>query len=113
MHDFGPKKLQQVRAAMIEAGLSRQTVNAHVRRIRHVVKWGISQELVPTSVLTALKTVEALKEERTEARESEGRSAVDVQRIEAVRPFLTRPVQAMVDFMLLTGCRPVGSLVGI
>lgn len=103
---FGPKKLSQVREAMIRSGLARKTINASVRRIRHVIKWGVSQELVSPSVLESLRTLEALKAGRTEARETYGKSAVDIERVEAVRPFLTRPVRALVDFMLLTGCRP-------
>ncbi len=106
LRHFGPKKLQQLRSVMIDAGLSRQTINAHVRRIRQVVKWGVSQELTVPAVLEALRSVEPLKQGRTTARESEGRSMVDVQRVEAVRPFLSRAVCGLVDFMLHTGCRP-------
>ena len=103
---FGPLKLKQVRDVMIKSGLARRTINAWVRRIRHVVKWAVSQELAPSSVLESLRTLEPLKAGRTEARETYGKSAVDIDRIEAVKPLLTRPVRAMVDFMLHTGCRP-------
>ena len=106
VRQFGPLKLKQVRDTMIEAGLARKTINAWVRRIRHMIKWAVSQELATTSVLESLRTLEPLKAGRTEARETFGKSAVDVKRIEAIRPLLTRPVRALVDFMLHTGCRP-------
>jgi len=103
---FGPLKLNQVRDAMIKAGLARKTINAWVRRIRHMIKWAVSQELAASSVLESLRTLEPLKAGRTEARETYGKSPVDIERIDAVKPLLTRPVRAMVVFMLHTGCRP-------
>jgi len=104
--EFGPRKLDQVRQALVDRGLVRTEINKHVCRIRHLFRWGVSQELVPADVLTALQSLPPLKRGRTEARESDGVQPVDPAHIEAVLPLLTPPVAAMVRLQLLTGARP-------
>lgn len=106
VRNFGPMKLQQAREAMVKDGLARQTVNSRVRRLRQVIKWAVSQELCTASVLQGLKSVEALKVGRTQARETDHVGPVPVDRVEAIRPFVSRPVWAAIQFMLFTGARP-------
>lgn len=106
LRHLGPRKLQQVRATMIRDGLARRTINARIRRIRQVIKWAVSQEFCTATVLQSLTAVEALKEGRTEAHETDPIGPVPMDRILAVQRFVSRPVWAAIQFMLLTGARP-------
>ena len=68
--EFGPKKLAAVRQRMIGLGWCRNLINRRVNLIRRVFKWGVAEELIPASVLEALRTLGPLLDGRTEARES-------------------------------------------
>jgi integrase len=103
--EFGPLALQAVRDEMIKAGLARTTINARINRIRRVFRWAASVQLIPGSVVEDLRTVEGLKCGRSEAREPEDVPPVPVEHVEAVLSLLPRPVAAMVQLQLLTGCR--------
>ena len=65
--DFGPLKLKAIRSAMIEKGWSQSYINDQVRRIRSVVRWGVSHELAHPDVLAALMAVPGLRKGRTKA----------------------------------------------
>jgi integrase len=103
--DFGPLALRSVREAMVKARLARTTINSRVNRIRRVFKWAASVELVPASVVEALRTVTGLSAGRTEAVEAEPVGPIPIKHVDAVLPFLPRAVAAMVQIQLLTGCR--------
>ena len=103
---FGPSSLKVVRQRMVESGLSRKVVNARINRIRRIFKWGVENELVEPRVLQVLQAVAPLKQGRTQARETEPVKPVLHAHIEAVRPYLTDQVSAMIDLQLLTGMRP-------
>ena len=102
---FGPIALTAVRAKMVADGQSRTYINAQVIRIRRVFKWAVAAELVPPSVLGALKALEGLKAGRTKARETERVMPVDESVARQLLPFLAPPVRAMVELQLLTGMR--------
>lgn len=119
--DFGPKRLRQLREAMIigdpdadppRAAWSRKYINQQVQRIKRMFRWAASHELIPADVYRTLDTVESLKRGRTTAREGRRVEPVPPERIEQVRPFLNRQVSALVDLQLLTGARP-GELLSI
>ena len=103
--EFGPAALRTVRESMIEAGLSRTTINARINRVRRVFRWGVSAELIPARVLQALETVPGLQRGRSGAKEPAGVHSVPIERIEETLPHLNRVVAAMVRVQLLTGCR--------
>jgi integrase len=103
---FGPLALKAVRRAMVEAGLARTQVNARVGKIKRVFKWAASEELVPVAVYQALATVPGLQKGRCQAKEREPVAPVTPGHIEAVLPFLTPTVRAMVLLQRLTGMRP-------
>ena len=103
--EFGPLALRTVREKMIEAGLSRSTINARINRIRRAFRWAVSIELIPPAVIQALESVPGLQRGRSKAKESKGVNAVPVDDIQKTLPFLPRPVAAMVQIQLLTGCR--------
>jgi integrase len=119
--DFGPKKLRALREAMIAGDetcdpprprWSRGYINQQVQRLRRMFRWAASQEMIPASVYQALETVEALKRGRTTAREGKKVAPVQQDRVDAVRPFVSRQVAAVIDLQLLTGARP-GELLGM
>ena len=104
--DFGPLALKAVRQAMIDAGLSRKTINEHSGRIRRMFKWAVSEELLPATVYQALTTVSGLQKGRTTAKETNPIPPVDAQTGDATLPHLPATVADMVRFQRLTGCRP-------
>jgi integrase len=114
--DFGPLKLKAVRNLMVrgythpkygpQEALSRGVVNARCRRIVRVFKWAVSEELVPESVWSALRTVRGLEKGRTDAREAPPVAPVALAHVEATLPFLNRHTAAMARLQLLTGMRP-------
>jgi integrase len=103
---FGPLALKACRAEMVKKGWSRNYVNSQVDRLRRVFRWGASEQLVPAAVHQALKTVEGLRRGRTEARETNKVRPVTSEQVEATLPHMPATVRAMVNYQLLTGCRP-------
>lgn len=129
---FGPKALRAVRGALMDtqtraklleqeqaearkagrlprvrrADLARTTVNKLVSRIRRVFRWGVSQELVPPSVWHGLQAVPDLPKGRCEAREAAPVRPVTREQIDAVLPYLSAELVAMIELQWLTGMRP-------
>jgi integrase len=104
--DFGPLKLKAVRQEFIAAGQCRNEINKRTRRIVRMFKWGTAEELVAPAVHQALKTLEGLKKGRGDARESIPVKPVPGALVDAVRPFVSRQVWAMIELQRLTGMRP-------
>jgi len=104
--DFGPKKLKDVRQAMIDAGCVRTSINRQVDRIRRMFRWAVENEHVPTTVCDALSKVAGLKRDRSTAKESDPVTPVSMAMVDAVRPFVSRQIWAMIQLQLLTGGRP-------
>jgi integrase len=104
--DFGPKKLKQLQQQLVDDGLAQQTINGRIRRIKQVFDWGVSEELVSVNVAQALRSVHGLRAGKTAAPAPEPKGPVSENHINAIRPFLTKPVWGLIQFMLLTGCRP-------
>jgi integrase len=121
--DFGPRALQAVQALMVDGswmseadreragerykgGWCRKLVNANVNRVRRMFKWGVSQELVPATVLASLETVAPLLQGRTAARETREVPPAPQESIDAVLMYACRQVADMVRLQLLTGARP-------
>lgn len=80
---FGPKKLQSVRNLMIAGGWklplgsearpwSRTYINKQISRLVAIFRWGVSEEIVPVSVVSALDCVPTLLAGRSAAREGRG-----------------------------------------
>jgi integrase len=104
--DFGPLALKTVREALVKSGICRNEVNKRVRHIVRAFKWGVGEEIVTPGIVQALQAVPGLKRGRTEARESEPVKPVPDASVEAVRPFVSAQVWAMVQLQQLTGMRP-------
>ncbi len=104
--DFGPLSLQTVRQEMIDRGLTRVSINRNVGRVKRLFKWAVANELVPPSVFHGLQAVAGLRAGRTEAVESEPVKPVSQAFVDAVLPYLSEPVRAMVELQLYTAARP-------
>ena len=110
---FGPLKLKAVRERLIVCGKRprcRGYVNRLTKAIRFIFKWAVGAQLVPVAVYQALQVVPGLKRGKTDAGESEPVKPVPDAHIDAIRPFLSRQVAALIDLQLLTAARP-GELV--
>ena len=115
--DFGPKALKAVRAWMFESRIvlerpdgaardakkelvirrrtevpARKYLNESVKRIVRMFRWGSEEELVPASVVHALRTVASLRLGRTKAHEATPVLPVEWSDVEVVLPHLPRPV---------------------
>lgn len=104
--DFGPVALKAVRFGFSEAGNCRTMVNKRVRMIVRMFRWAVSEQMIPAAVWEALRSVEGLPKGAKGTRESPKVRPVADADVDAVLPFLTRPVRAMVLFQRLTGARP-------
>lgn len=104
--EFGPLALKACRTQMVEKGWSRTYTNAQVDRIRRMFRWAAEEELLPGSVHQNLKAVAGLRAGKSSARETERVKPVSPEHIGAAMPWMPAVVRAMVQFQLLTGCRP-------
>lgn len=103
--DFTPLERKAVRQSMINSGLCRGVVNQRIGRIKRMFKWAVAEEMVPESVYRALLAVDGLKAGRSAARETEPVLPVSDENVSAVLPFLSRPLQGLVQVQRMTGMR--------
>ncbi len=103
---FGPKSLTLVRTRFVADGLSRNTVNDKVRIIRKLFRWGTAEELIPAMAWHGLNAVEGLRAGESAAREPRKVKPVPDEHVDAVLPYVRRPVRAMIEVERLTGMRP-------
>jgi integrase len=112
---FGPNALRVVREAMIRGRAEgerprqpwcRKTVNTRVGHIVRMFRWAASRELLSPLAFQALQTLPALKRGRCGAPDHAPVGPVPRADVEAVRPFVSRPVWALIELQLLTGARP-------
>jgi integrase len=113
---FGPLKFKAVRQLLVHGyehpkygrqnPVSRSTANKWMGIVRRMFRWATENELVQASVFHSLLAVRGLQRGRTEARETLPVCPVPAALIDAVRPFVSRQVQAMIDLQLLTAARP-------
>ena len=65
---FGPLALKGVRDEMIRVGNCRSEINRRVGRIVRMFKWGVSEQLIPSGVHEALRTVAGLRKSRSQVK---------------------------------------------
>ena len=104
--DFGPTQLKAVREWMIGQDHSRTYINANIKRVVRMFRWGAEEEMVPESVHRTLRLVASLKRGKTKARETKPVKPVPLEVVEATIEELLPTFAAMVRIQLLTGCRP-------
>lgn len=103
---FGPRALKALREKFIQKGYCRKHVNQQVGRVKQVVRWAVSEELIPASVIHGLDAVPGLKRGRCDAPESEPVRPVPSQDINKVESHVSRQVWALIQLQILTGARP-------
>ena len=114
--EFGPLKFKAVRLLLVDGyehgkyghqnPVCRRTVNHRMERIRRLFRWATENELIPPSVYHGLLAVRGLQRGRTEARESPPVRPVPEALVDAIRPFVSCTIRALIDLQLLTGARP-------
>ena len=77
--------------------LCRNEVNKRVRHIMRAFKWAVGEEIIPPSVHHGLKAVAGLRRGRSKARESEKVKPVDNTLVDAIKPYVSRQVWAMIE----------------
>lgn len=103
--EFGPLALKAVRQEMIRMGWTRRSLNKQVNRIRSIFKWAASQEIVAASICEALRTLSGLQPGRGGAKETLPVRPVPQAQVDAVLPFVSEQVRAIVQLQLRTGAR--------
>ncbi|WP_254508940.1 tyrosine-type recombinase/integrase [Anatilimnocola floriformis] len=105
--EFGPLKLKAVRQHLVDGKeLCRRVINHRIMRIKRFFKWAVSEELVPASVSHGLATVSGLRRGKTTAHEAPPVKPVADVWVDAILPYLSPQVAAMVQLQRLTGTRP-------
>jgi len=104
--EFSPLCLLAIQEKLASQGCTRSYVNKQTGIIKRLFKWGVSREIVPPVIHTALSTVEGLRMGRSKARESRVVMPVEEAVVEATLPHLPPIVADMVRFQRLTGARP-------
>lgn len=110
--EFGPKALKALIQHWIDRGLARHTINDNIGEMKRLFKWAASNEYIPITTYQGLQTVDGLRRGRSAARETEPIKPVPLEDVEAVKPYVSRQVAAMIDIQLLTGARS-GEVVGL
>lgn len=103
--DFSPKRLKAVLDAMVAKGLARATINTRLGWVRAWIRWAVSEELVPVTVLQSLQTVRGVPRWRGVAPEPKDRSGLVWTDVEGLLGDLPDSVRAMVLFQWWTGAR--------
>ncbi len=91
---------------MITQGWSRRYVNAQVVRLRRMFKWAAGEERVSASIYHRLQTVPGLRRGKSTARETARVKPANPEHVKAALLHMPKPVQGMVRFQQLSGCRP-------
>jgi integrase len=103
--EFGPLRLKAFRQTLIAEGLSRGVVNRTICRVRQIFRWGAENELVPASVVEALRCVAGLRYGKTLATETEPVRPVPDALVDAVLAHVAPQIKAMIELQRLTGMR--------
>lgn len=103
--DFAPPHLKAMQGAMVRRGWCRGNINKQVVRLRHIFKWGVGEGLVPGNVWQGLMAVPGLRRGRSDARQTPPIKPVPQAYIDAIQPFVSRQVWAMIELQLLTAAR--------
>jgi site-specific recombinase XerC len=76
-----------------------------MNRLRHIFKWGASNELVSASVVESLRCVDGLRYGKSEARETQPIRPIADGLVDAVLPHVAPQVAAMIELQRVTGMR--------
>jgi integrase len=109
---FSPREFKTVRDALLQPDTpddkprSRGYINAHMKRIARMFRWGAEESLVPAEVYQTIRLVKSLQRGRTTATEAEPVKPVAQSVVDATLPHCPPIIADMIRIQLLTGCRP-------
>ena len=104
---FGPAEFKAIRCWwLLEKTRTRQYVNRQMKQTIQIIKWAVSEGMMPPATHQAVKCVEPLKRGRVQAPEAPPIRPVEQATVDATLPHLPQVVADMVRFQLATGCRP-------
>ncbi len=103
--DFGPLALKACRQKMVENGWCRRHVNQQTSRVKRIFRWAVENELIGGESYHALQAVAGLRSGRTTAGESKAIKPVPIELVNAIKPFVSRQVWAIIQLQILTGAR--------
>lgn len=104
-HHLGPRALKAVQQRMIELGWCRNVINRRITRIKTMIKWAESEELLPASTYHSLQTVRGLPKGMPGVRESARTQPAFWEQVAGVIPFCTRTIAAMLELQWMSGMR--------
>ncbi len=110
--EFGPRQLEACRAAMVAEGWVRNQCNRQAGRIKRMFRWAVTRGICEAHQITGLDCLESLKAGRCGAREGVKVLPVPQGSIDAIEPYVSRQVWALVQLQLLSGARG-GELFGL
>jgi len=102
---FGPKMLKTVQRRMVELGWCRRVVNRRITRIRTMMKWAESEELIPFGTTHALATVRGLRRGELGVKESKPIMPAQLAEVQAVLPHCSSTIASMLQLQFLAGMR--------
>jgi integrase len=103
--EFTPLSLKAIRQRFIDAKLARSEINKRVRRIVAVFKWGVEETLIDSSIHQAIKAVKGLAIGKGGIRETPPIKPVHNAYVDAIEPYVSRQVWAIIELQRLTGAR--------
>ncbi|MEI8371268.1 MAG: site-specific integrase [Planctomycetota bacterium] len=102
---FTPRSLRTCRDQLVRAGYTRIRINGHVQRIRRMFRWGVAEGIVPEAVWRTLTALEGLRKDEGGV-EQQPTVPADEALVDAVKPYVTPPIWAAIQFQMWTACRP-------
>lgn len=103
---FGPLDMKAILGVMVRKGWCRKHVNHQASLVKSIFKWAVGEEMIPPATWHALLAVPGLKRGKSDAPESEPVKPVSLDDVVKTKKHLRPALCAMIDFSLLTGCRP-------
>lgn len=100
-------RLYDLQAALKRRRLCRSTINDRIAIVRKMYRWSAKRGLIPAGVAGPLRDVDALTEKDIDVKQPRKVLPVGIEQVEATKRHLSPVLAAMVDFMLLTGARPI------
>ncbi|MEM7806546.1 MAG: site-specific integrase [Planctomycetota bacterium] len=104
--DFKVPQLEAVRAAMVDEGWVRVSINRQTNRVRQIFKWGVAREYVDPTTFERLKALSPMKKGQAGVTEAEPVKPVPDAAIAATLGELPAAVRGVVLLQLHTGARP-------
>lgn len=104
--EFGVLQFRAVREQLIQRGWSRTNINASMRRVARMFRWGASEGRLSPSIPQSLAMVPGLRAGKTTANESEPVLPVPDLHVALTLAYLGDVVGDMVRVQRLSGMRP-------